>query len=843
MTVRPSEQAPASAVARIDATDRTSAQVWRAIATSRGFQDALVDGVRDLLAGVAHHDRRRELEDAGVTAAEGGYATVLRALDRPSENDRHQEALETTARFGAAEASILGHLPLNDVSHGPLVALSAAGVEPTVTVRLDYEFRERPHAEREAVLSLLARVGQACDVRVVTTGLTARLLVREHRDVLPAEFSDAVDAHRPEAPAVDDAVEAARDALAPDGREESILRRLADEPGETLPYSELVATSTVSKGRVSQLLGTLEDLDLAERYGPRDDKHVELRPAGSALLDALDAERGRQAELDAAFSDPSQFSQQCRVTPRAHEPPLPTEADATAAGGDPYRTRYLNRPAHHAAAAAVEDGSITAVEAGFDEEETRTRWVSYNDRRDEVVVAVRASTALQYVTSTALAFSSPRLFDRVLTPDRLEAIDVPDEVLRDGRCIGGLSAEAAEDGQVLRDTLVEWGETLAELTTKLRHGDHEQDRDTLRGEIMRSAHGLAGTIVHLLDVAGVDVVRELRVPRWLPHDRLAGIAKAVSVATAIQSEYSDRTLYRQVFEEREEKRASAFGVDVDAADPFGRYIGGLVLRGPDAHRLANHVEGQLASPAPIHEDAPEIAVKISVRTPNRSTYAEAVARMGSEKRLDPTRDAVTVCRALTGSPYAVADALHALGSEPMARDIEPDEVRAALGHLGTDRLLPEAPPTVGKMVQALLRSTTALSPGALAEAADVSTASAHRYMDVLEALSLVERTDDGVRFALPTREERGEPIRPAVLEDTAAARQDLLFDVAMVLAEGGPPTDLLTAVFTDGYDESLLRRRIPDADPWIRVAKVLCSDPEYPDSAVTVGNPTAQVAL
>ncbi|MFC7175318.1 hypothetical protein ACFQL0_21660, partial [Haloplanus litoreus] len=73
----------------------------------------------------------------------------------------------------------------------------------------------------------------------------------------------------------------------------------------------------------------------------------------------------------------------------------------------------------------------------FDDTDTRTRWVSYNDERDEVVVAVRARTALQYTVSTALAFSSPRLFDRVLTVDRLEDIDIPPEVLRDGRCIVG----------------------------------------------------------------------------------------------------------------------------------------------------------------------------------------------------------------------------------------------------------------------------------------------------------------------------------------------------------------------------------------------------------------------
>jgi DNA-binding MarR family transcriptional regulator len=843
VTLLPTQQAPVGAPV-VDATDLTPAQTYRAVAESDPFQATLVEAVREHLAGVPHHARRRELEDAGITAAEGGYATVLTALGRPPEDDRHEEALETTARFGAAESSILGHLPLGSITDGPLAALSAAGVEPTVGVRLTHEFAERPHGEREAVLSLLATLGTACDVRVVATRLTARKLDRDHRDTLPAAFSDAVAAYRGEAPTVAEAVDTARDALDPDGREVAILRRLAEEPGETLPYAELVAAATVSKARVSQILGRLDDLDLVDRYGPRSDTRVELRPAGSAFVDALNAEHGRQAELDAAFSRAGQVSSKCRVTPREHGDPSPAEADATAAGGDPYRTRYLNRPAHHATAATAAEGAITTVEAPFDDTETRTRWVSYNDDRDEVVVAVRGRTALQYTVSTALAFSSPRLFDRVLTVDRLNDLDTPPEVLRDGRCIGALSAEAADDGQELRDALVEWGENLAEMTTRLRHGDHEQDRDAFRGDIMRSAHGLAGTVIHLLDVAGVDVVRELRVPQWLPHDHLAEIARTVTVGAAIQSEYSDRTLYRQVFEDREDKRRSAFSVDVDAADPLGRFIGGLVLRGPDAHRLARHVEGQLREgPAPIHEDAPEIAVKISVRTPDRATYAEAVARMGGEKNLDPTRDAVTILRALTGSPYAVADALHALGAEGIPREITLDEVRAALGSLDADSILPAAPPTAGKAVQALLRSTTPLSQAELAEAAGVSTRSLRRHIDALAALTLVEATDDGLRFALPTREERGADIHPAVLDDAAAARQDLLFDAVLALTDD-PPTDLLADVFTGGsYDEALLRQRIPAVTPWVRASKCLCADPEVNTTAVTVGNPTTQIAV
>lgn len=841
-------QVPLNAAASVDATDETPAQVWRAVAESDGFQQALVDAVRDLLADVPYHARQRTLVDAGVTAADEGYASVLSALDRPAEDDRHQQALEATAQFGAAGASLVGYLDLEDVTDGPLTALEAADREPTVAVRLTAAVRERDHTAREALLSLLARLGDACDVRVVTSSLTGRWLAREHRDVLPAEFRETATASHEGGPSVDERVDSARAALNPGGRAVSILRTLAAEPGETLSRHELDASVSVSQPRVSQVLDDLEALDLAEKYGPRYDKRVELLPAGSALLDALDAEIGRQTQLDSEISDPSQCSQEWRG-PAGARGGEDGEAVAETAADHSWRTRYLGRPAHHAAAGAAVDGGVTAVTSDFDTEDSRTRWVSYDTVREEAVVAVRASTPLQYMTSTALSLATPHFLERALPTSRLDDVDVPPAILRDGRCIGGLSAEAAEDPELLHENLVEWGDTLAELTRKLRRGEVD-NRSQTAGEILRSAHGLAGTIVHLLDVVGVRVVRELRLNRGLNGDQLRDLARTVAVSTAIQSEYADRTLYRQVFEQRDDKRASAFDVTVDAADPLGRMIGGLVLRGPDVHRFTDHVEDALPTPGERHEDAPEIAVPVTVGEADRAAYAETVTRMCREKNLDPTREAVTVLQTLAGTPYAAADALHWLGSEDVPRDITLDEVRAALSHLPADRLLPECPPTAGKAVQALLGTTTALSRTELAEAAGVGRSSLYRHLDLLTALDLVHETDDGLRFALPTRDERGDadPHTPAPLSDDLAAAQDLLYDAALALVDDvtrfGDPEDPLGAAFLGpGFDVDALRAAVPDLDPWIGVASALCDDPEPDPTTVVVGEPTEQAAL
>jgi hypothetical protein len=483
-----------------------------------------------------------------------------------------------------------------------------------------------------------------------------------------------------------------------------------------------------------------------------------------------------------------------------------------------------------------------------DVEERHTRLVGYDADRDEAVVAVRAAGPLQYVTSVALSFASPRFLDQALPVNRLDELDASPHILRQARCVGALPSEAEDDPEVLRDALVEWGEDLADMTTRLHRGEYE-DRDAFRGEIMRTAHGLAGTIVHLLDVAGVDIVREVRVPGGLDHGRLGDLARTVSVATAIQSRYGHYAIYRQLFEGRDDKRQQALAPEVDAADPLGEYIGSLVVRGPDAHRLGQHLEAQLTTPAPVHEDAPEVAVRVPVETADRSACAETVSRLCQRKNLQSTREAVTMYRALAGSPHAVADAIHRLSSEDRPRGVRLDEVRVTLAHLGPKRLLPAASPTVSKAVGALLRSSRPLSKTALAEKAGVSTRSLRRHLDVLEALDLVRETDGGYRLALPfaTDEERGERILPDAVDDDLAAPQDLLFDIATVLVEDtdrlADPDDPLGAAFVYPLDIEALRRELPDLDPWVRVARDLCDGPDPVPATVRFGPPVEQTSL
>lgn len=206
-----SREFAADAAATVDAGEHAPADLWHAIATAGGFQRTLTDAVRALLADVPHYARRRKLLDAGVTAAEDGYATVATALNGPYEDisaeayaserseispvqyhsvARHREAREITAAFGQGTVTPIGRLALEAIEDGPLAILDAADVVPTVAVRIGQSFRERRREHRERTCQLLARLGQVCHVTVVATGLTARWLAREHGDEFPRSFTE-----------------------------------------------------------------------------------------------------------------------------------------------------------------------------------------------------------------------------------------------------------------------------------------------------------------------------------------------------------------------------------------------------------------------------------------------------------------------------------------------------------------------------------------------------------------------------------------------------------------------------------------------------------------------------
>jgi len=832
--------------------DCAPADLWEEIATSNGFQSALVDAVRDLLQDATHADRVATLRDAGVTGADGGLASVLAALDRPADDPAHQDALELVASIGQDGATQLGHLPIELITDGPLAALDAAEIVPSVSVLLPESFRDRRRDQRETALWMLCALGRVANVRVTMTGLVASWLRSEHRDDLPASFSAQCIAGRSNRS--DDArIREAHDTLDPDGRAVSLLRDLDAEPAHTLTYHELVAQATVSKSRVSQLLGTLEDLDLVERYGPRTSKRVELLPLGTAYLDTLDADAELPAGGESEFSETgSRSDRPCNPTHtrEGEDRQEDRTADRDGAAG-PYRTRWLDRPQQAAIAGSARLGGVTTVDAPLEErdaEQRRTRFAGYDADRDELILSNWVTSPFQYVVSTALTLSTPWVLQDVMPPERLDSLDLDPVETRYCRCIGGFPEEAEAEPQILLDNLVEWGQEIASMTTDMQHEEYE-DRDRFRGQIMRSAVGLAGSIVHLLDEAGVDVHRELKLAPDLDHESLDDIRTTLLHEAQIQSQYQDHTVYRQLYERRPDKVRQAPIVDVDAADPFGEYIGSLTIRGPHAGQLGQHLEGYLRSAnRRTREDAPEIAVRLPVGTAGREAYAETISRMCSQKNLNSTRNAVTLFRALAASPHAAADGLHWLQAEDQRRDLRLDEVRTALAQVGPDHLLYGGTPTVRKAVAVLLRTEQPLSQTELAERADVSTRSLRKYTDVLAALDLVCDTDDGYQLALPVQDDdRGDLGCPDPVENDATTATELLWEVADVLLDDpmrlGDLDDPVGAAFAHPVDFDALRQECPGINPWVRVARILCNSPDAEPNVVQFGQVYKQMPV
>ncbi|WP_169732097.1 HTH domain-containing protein [Halostagnicola larsenii] len=339
------------------------------------------------------------------------------------------------------------------------------------------------------------------------------------------------------------------------------------------------------------------------------------------------------------------------------------------------------------------------------------------------------------------------------------------------------------------------------------------------------------------------------------------MADSVAISAAIQARYGAFATYRQLFETRKKKRASALTPEVDAADPFGTLIDSFVIRGLYLHRFEEYLRDARESPVDVHEDAPEISIRILVvDTDRRTPYSTAVQRMCEAKNLDPTREAVSFLQAFTASPYAVTRALQQLGHESTPQEMHLDEVRYALATLPANRIFPNAPPTVSKAVHALLATSRPLTQAELAEQAGISARLVRNHVDHLEALWLIEVTVDGYRLPLPFREERG-PAGDAHLswyltpnhdrdDYLDATERGVLFE-AVIEREGVSDDDVIR-VFDRIKTLQIMpeaRREIeavgPTATPLLEAVRVLAAeepDREFTDTVI-VGVEPEQAAL
>jgi hypothetical protein len=858
-----------SSIATVDVDGRPPADVWRDLTRSEDFQHALIESIRDGLDELTPVETYDVLDEAGVSALGGSYADLVRDVAR-GDSRALWTLLRATAEFGQPQdrRETIGvglDAPLSAVATGPLAVLGltnrGTGTE-TIAVRIGPAFREQRADQRRTVCSLLADLAQVFDVRLVASGLTHRFLASEHRADLPGVSDPCIDSPRAGRLAI--LVERAFREFDPDGRPVAILQSIAAEPSETLSYRALYAEPHGSDSRVRQCVGRLRDHDLVATFDGPNGTTVDLLPAGDRLLERLNEQIGRQRRLDEYVSDAGKSSDHGRVTPPAWEAPPTADrtdeaealeaADIAAHNGQrdwshgAVDVRYLSHREHASAVASAESNGIGLVDHPIEsQEDGRQPGWSFDKAAGRLVVSAEYYNPMQWWVAVTRALASAKTWNHILALDRLDGGDEEGDLagldtsslrlLRDGRCLGWL-ADRDADGEGVAERLQQARADLLDLTRALKQGNYA-DRDAFRGETLRFAQGLAGTMIHLLDLAGIDVVRELRLPKFRrdrrgDEDFRADLAETLAIGTAIQSRYGHFATYRQLFEDRPEKRESAIPPDVDAADPFGSLLGSFAIVGPGVSGLESNLRQAVRSPANIHEDAPEFALCVPIhdRTQARSAFAQAVRSICRVKGLAPTRTAIALCRALAGSPYDAAAALHGLAPESKApgREIAADEVRYALSTLPLDRVMPEVPPTVSKIVHALLTAVEPLTQAELADRAGVSSRSVRNHRTVLEAFDLVRETESTLRFALPFRDERADQNRGAALLPFYAAgnpdrsnltrTSDVLFAVVDRLIDDpsrlADPADPIGGPFFEAGEFDLDRLCRPAAWPWLR---------------------------
>jgi hypothetical protein len=780
----------------------TGTEVWNAIVDNHHALGALFQAVGNAVPHATHYEAIDAIE-AEPRRTSFGAAVALGKLT----------ACRSLHRVGGGSEAVT----IDDVRWLCRLAGDAELADiPTVAVYLPDEFRDVDPRTREGYLETVVALANVYDVHLVSKRSDRVWLADRHRELLP-RVSETW------SPEGDLDTRAALEVATPGSRGARLLRALGKTDTDAMTYTEAYASMTVSEGRVRQLLGDLADAGVVRIYGDRSERRVELTSAGCEFYED---EIATQRRLSECVSDRSKFSNDSRVFPCIRgeaAPPAETPPDGLADRvrlSQYHETRYPHRQTAAAALGTAEAGTISVVDYPVESQDDRAEghWDAEDDR---LLVSAEADNPMQVWTTLALALADYRTFDRVLTEERLEETDVlamlqdGKSVLRGMRTIGWLP-DGVETYDDLVDAVLAAAEELGELTQDY----YESDDDTLRSTITQHALGLAGSVTQLCALAGVEVVRLIKFPefsRRFDEDRSRAIFRSLAMGAAIGSSYNHHSMYRHLFEDRDEKRAQAFDPTVDAEHPSARLGGSFVLAGDFAgksEQVADDVEAAFAG-LDTHEDAPEIRLRSELYTsPTRRQIGETARRVLELKDLEVTPVAVSLLHGLARTPFDVADALWQLDDGNDGREVDVQEIRYALIQLDSGRLLRGYDgrcTTPRKALAALLDATVPLTEAALADAADVSLESLKEHLADLEALRLVERTDDDrLELALSDRDEYTDYtpwwVEPPSRPDVRAAARGLtvarngVTDAGWPYDRGTRPPDL---------------REVRHAEPWV----------------------------
>ena len=778
------QQSPVTVTTEIHG-EQPVTDVWKSLLKSPEIQELIIRTVRELGRGATYDELHRRLDHVGLTdePLTASYRGHIYRLCK-GHSDKSWEFITELRQLGS------GHTTTDDLLAAANLFRYTAHIDdgspPVIAITIDHNaIKAMPRSQRVDVCQLLSTLSHGLDVRIVTGRVTEAWLRDQHRDDLTA-VNDWTTTHR-DGTSVDDALAT----LDPDGLPVTILRLIHSEPGSTMTYNQLYTATQHSKSRVRQVISKLSNLGLINAYQSEAGKKIETRPVARTVISEFDAVHGQQTSLPTGVSEPPKSQIQRRVPDVAaltqevnrdntgnsnngnstadrtatadSTASLSVEESTETSDQSPYRTVYMPRWEHAAIAGAAggEKSRVSVLNTAHDHGlDRQIQKVSVLPGKREVAMSVVASSPLSYTVGSAIALTSPLVIDTALTNDVVEDLvdDVPVAVLRLARQIGGIDTDTVSDPESFRDTFIEWGKNIADRSRELKHGEYGecQSRDEFLSELLRDAHGLYGSIVHVLDAAGYDVLRDVHVPQTVGStDRLRDIAKSIAHSVTIQSKYESFAAYRQLFEDRDEKRELAFTPRVDAADPVGEMIGGMVVRGGSAHRMLEPLQQEFESFS-VHQDAPEFYVPITVQDGvERADVAVTASRILGRKELRVTERCVSVLYGVLQSPFGVARALRWLGSEDteMGRTVSMRDVRYAVKAVGAKWLFPRLPGSAGRILHSTLElraegTSSSVTVSGIADAAGMSQQTVRNYRDVLVAARVIEVRSDGWRCVL-----------------------------------------------------------------------------------------------
>jgi len=208
--------------------------------------------------------------------------------------------------------------------------------------------------------------------------------------------------------------------------------------------------------------------------------------------------------------------------------------------------------------------------------------------------------------------------------------------------------------------------------------------------------------------------------------------------------------------------------------------------GNRADHVAGVIEDRLSNPGEIHEDAPEIALKVPVvveHGPSTGCTSNTGNVSGERSRRDERRDTAILWVCTDTVRRSPRNRARVVSRSDTERDSS-SEVRLSLASLPSKRLLEDATPTVRAMISTLLATNLSLSKTELAEKAGISTQSVRNHLPTLVAMGLVDETEGQCRLNLSftDEQERHKRILPSFML-TESFTRDVLFETLEALDE------------------------------------------------------------